>query len=76
MNRLPIYLKARGLFAHQRILLFWLVALIALAIPWLWLSFTDQESAPGGAGNTVLTAESLSHLAPGDLLGTSVLRFK
>ena len=43
MNRLPALLKPRELLAHQRIFVFWLVALIALAAPWLWFAFTDQE---------------------------------
>lgn len=42
MNRLLPFAKARGLFAHQRILVFWLVALIALALPWLWLAFANR----------------------------------
>jgi hypothetical protein len=37
------FFKARELFAHQRILMFWFVALIALALPWLWFAFTDRE---------------------------------
>ena len=37
----------------QRILVFWLAALIALALPWLWFAFTDRESVSGGAGNPV-----------------------
>ena len=76
MNRLPTFFKARELFAHQRLLVFWLVALVALALPWLWLSFTDREPVSGEADNTVLTAKSLPHLAPSDLFGTSILRFK
>jgi hypothetical protein len=76
MNRWLVFLKTRELFAHQRLLVFWFVALIALALPWLWLSFMDREPVSGGAGNTVLTAKSLPHLAPGDLFGTSILRFK
>jgi len=51
MNRLPAFFKVRELLAHQRILVFWFVALIALALPWLWLSFPDREPVPGGAGN-------------------------
>jgi hypothetical protein len=51
MNRLPAFFKVRELFAHQRILAFWFVALIALALPWLWLSFTDREPSPAGAGS-------------------------
>jgi hypothetical protein len=53
MNRLPAFVKARELLAHQRILAFWFVALIALALPWLWLSFPDREPGPAGAGNPV-----------------------
>lgn len=53
MNRLPIFVKARGLFAHQRIWVFWLVALIALALPWLWLSSLDREPGPLRAGSPV-----------------------
>jgi hypothetical protein len=51
MNRLPAFFKARELFAHQRIWVFWLVTLVALALPWLWLSFTDREPGPAGAGS-------------------------
>jgi len=51
MNRLPAFFKAREQFAHQRILLFWIVALIALALPWLWLSLPDREPGPVGAGS-------------------------
>ena len=43
MNLLPALFKARGLLAHQRILAFWFVALVALALPWLWFAFTDRE---------------------------------
>ena len=53
MNRLFAVFKARELFAHQRIWVFWLVALIALALPWLWFAFTDRESVSGGAGSPV-----------------------
>jgi len=53
MNRLFAVFKARELFAHQRIWVFWLVALIALALPWLWLSFLDREPGPVGAGSPV-----------------------
>jgi hypothetical protein len=53
MNRLPAFFKARELFAHQRIWVFWLVALIALVLPWLWFTFTDRESVSGGAGSRV-----------------------
>jgi len=53
MNRLPAFFKARELFAHQRIWVFWFVALIALAAPWLWLSFPDREPGPVGAGSPV-----------------------
>lgn len=42
MNRPLIYFKARGLFAHQRILVFWVIAFIALALPWLWLAFANR----------------------------------
>lgn len=50
MNRPLARIRARRLFAHQRLLVFWLVALVALAAPWLWFALTDQEQAPGGAG--------------------------
>jgi hypothetical protein len=53
MNRLPAFFKTRELLAHQRILAFWFVALIALALPWLWFAFTDREPVSGGAGNPV-----------------------
>ena len=39
MNRLPAFFKAREMIAHQRILVFWFVALIALALPWLWFTY-------------------------------------
>lgn len=42
MNRLPAFFKARELFAHKRILVFWLVALVALALPWLWLAYAGR----------------------------------
>jgi hypothetical protein len=42
MNRLPAFFKARELFAHQRLLVFWLVTLVALALPWLWLVFANR----------------------------------
>jgi hypothetical protein len=51
MNRLPAFFKARELFAHQRFLIFWLVALVALALPWLWLALADQEPALVKVGN-------------------------
>ena len=53
MNRLPAFFKVREMFVHKRILVFWLVALIALALPWLWFAFTDREPVPGGAGGPV-----------------------
>ncbi len=53
MNRLPVFFKARELIAHQRILVFWLVELIALALPWLWLSLTDRESVSTVVGSSV-----------------------
>ncbi len=42
MNTLLIIFKVRGLVAHQRLLMFWLVALVALALPWLWLAFANR----------------------------------
>jgi len=42
MSRLRAFFKARELFAHQRVLVFWIVALIALALPWLWLAFANR----------------------------------
>jgi hypothetical protein len=53
MSRPFAVFKARELLAHQRIWVFWFVALIALAAPWLWLSFPDREPGPVGAGNPV-----------------------
>lgn len=41
MNRLTVLFRTRELFAHQRILVFWLVALFALVLPWLWFAFAD-----------------------------------
>ncbi len=51
MNRLFAVFKARELFAHQRIWVFWFVALIALMLPWLWLSLPDREPVAGEAGS-------------------------
>lgn len=42
MNRMKAFFKAHELFAHQRILMFWLAALIALALPWLWLAMGNH----------------------------------
>lgn len=42
MKRLLTISKVRGLLAHQRILAFWLVALIALAAPWLWITLSGR----------------------------------
>ncbi len=53
MNELQAFFKARELFAHQRIWVFWLVALIALVLPWLWLSLPDREPVTGVAGSPV-----------------------
>ncbi len=53
MNRLPAFFKISELFAHQRIWVFWLVATLALAAPWLWLSFTDRESLVVVVGSPV-----------------------
>ncbi len=50
MNGLQAFFKTRALFAHRRIWVFWLVALIVLAAPWLWLMLTDQDQAPAGIG--------------------------
>lgn len=61
MNRLFALFKARHLLAHQRLWMFWLVALIALALPWLWLSFTDWEPVLGGAGNPAAVERQDQH---------------
>lgn len=53
MNTLLNIFKGRGLFAHQRILLFWLVALAALVAPWLWLSMPDRELTLDGRGTSI-----------------------
>ena len=53
MNRLLAFFNTREPFAHKRILAFWLVALVALALPWLWFALTDREAVPGGAGGPV-----------------------
>jgi hypothetical protein len=53
MNRTKAFFKARELFAHQRLWVFWFVALIALALPWLWLSLPDREPVTGVAGNPI-----------------------
>ena len=42
MNRLQAFFKAREQFAHQRLLIFWFVALIALVLPWLMLAFANR----------------------------------
>jgi len=65
MNRLPAFFKARELLAHQRILAFWFVALIALALPWLWFALTDSEPVPGGAdGPVAVERQDQRPLAP------------
>ncbi len=51
MNRIPAFFKARELFAHKRILVFWFVALLALAAPWLWFAFGDRELVSGEVGS-------------------------
>lgn len=53
MNHLQAFFKARELFVHQRLLVFWLVALVELAIPWLWLSFPGREPGLVGVGSPV-----------------------
>ncbi|MEK7472254.1 MAG: hypothetical protein AAB624_03350 [Patescibacteria group bacterium] len=62
MNRLTAFFKARDLFAHKRILAFWLVALIALALPWLWFALSDREPALAGAGNPAAVERHESRL--------------
>lgn len=53
MNRLQAFFSARELFAHQRILVFWFITLIALALPWMWFALMDREPVPGGVNSPV-----------------------
>lgn len=63
MNTFLNIFKARELFAHQRILVFWLVALIALALPWLWFAFGDRELVSGEAGLSRLSTTATGGLS-------------